>query len=75
MNLLNFIEQYLEQAYIAHFKAQRDQNRVICKKCGGNKHIWLKNKLNYECKHCHSRQSLIKFNLAGCEPYRLQGGT
>jgi len=44
MNLLNFIEQYPdEQACIAHFKAQRDKNGVICKKCGGNEHIWLKN--------------------------------
>jgi len=59
MNLLNFIEEYPdEQACIAHFKAQRDKNGVTCKKCGGKEHIWLKNKLNYECKHCHSRQSL-----------------
>ena len=59
MNLLNFIQQYPdEQACIEHFKAQREQNGIICTKCGSIEHRWLKNKLSYECKHCHSRQSL-----------------
>jgi len=59
MNLLNFIEQYPdEQACIARFKAQRDENGIVCLQCGSQEHIWLKGKLSYECKHCHSRQSL-----------------
>jgi transposase-like protein len=59
MNLLNFIDQYPdEQACIERFKAQRDQNGIVCPKCGSHEHFWLKNKLNYECKRCHSRQSL-----------------
>ena len=59
MNLLNFIQQYPdEQSCIEHFKAQREQNGIICTKCGSIEHRWLKNKLSYECKHCHSRQSL-----------------
>ena len=34
MNLLNFIPQYPdEQSCIARFKAQRDQNGVVCLKC------------------------------------------
>jgi hypothetical protein len=42
MNLLNFIEQYPdEQSCIARFKAQRDQNGVICPKCGSREHYWL----------------------------------
>jgi hypothetical protein len=59
MNLLNFIQQYPdEQACIERFKAQRDQNGIVCPKCGFREHFWLKNKLSYECKCCHSRQSL-----------------
>jgi hypothetical protein len=59
MNLLNFTQQYPDkQACIARFKAQRDQNGVVCQKCGSIAHFWLKNKLSYECKRCHSRQSL-----------------
>jgi transposase-like protein len=41
-----------------HFKAQRDQNGVVCPKCGCKEHYWLKGKLRYECKQCHYRQSL-----------------
>ena len=59
MHLLNFTQQYPdEQACIERFKAQRDQNGTVCPKCGSRKHFWLKNKLSYECKHCHCRQSL-----------------
>jgi transposase-like protein len=59
MNLLNFIEQYPdEQACIERFKIERDQNGVVCRRCGSGEHYWLKNKLSYECKDCHSRQSL-----------------
>ena len=59
MNLLNFIQQYPdEQSCIERFKAQRNANGVVCQKCASREHFWLKNKLSYECKHCHSRQSL-----------------
>ena len=59
MNLLNFIQNFPdEESCIAHFKAQRDQIGVLCPKCGSKKHFWLKNKLRYECKDCHYRQSL-----------------
>jgi hypothetical protein len=59
MNLLNFIEQYPDEAAcIERFKAERDQNGVVCHRRGSHEHLWLKNKLSYECKHCHSRQSL-----------------
>ena len=59
MNLLNYIQQYPDaQACIERFKAQRAQNGVVCPKCGSHEHFWLKNKLSYACKYCHSRQSL-----------------
>jgi hypothetical protein len=59
MNLLNFIEQYPdERSCIEHFKAQREKNGIVCPKCGSKEHMWLRNKLSYECRRCHSRQSL-----------------
>jgi transposase-like protein len=59
MNILKFSSQFPdENACIEHFKAQRDAVGVVCPKCGGREHYWLKGKLRYECKHCHTRQSL-----------------
>ena len=59
MNVFNFTQSFPdENACISHFKALRDQNGVICCKCGSGEHYWLGNKLSYECKRCHSRQSL-----------------
>ena len=59
MNIFNFSKSFPdENACIEHFKAQREQNGVVCPKCGGKAHYWLKGKLRYECKHCHYRQSL-----------------
>jgi hypothetical protein len=59
MNIFNFSKSFPEEnACIAHFKAQREQNGVVCLKCGSKEHYWLKGKLRYECKHCHYRQSL-----------------
>jgi len=59
MTIFNFTQDFPdEDACIAHFKVLREQNGVVCCKCGGKAHYWLRNKLSYECKHCHSRQSL-----------------
>jgi hypothetical protein len=55
MNLLKYSD---EQVCIDHFKAQHEENGIVCRKCGSNEHFWLQNKLSYECKHYHSRQSL-----------------
>lgn len=59
MNIIEFTGSFPdEQACIAHFKALRDQKGVVCPKCGCREHYWLQNKLRYECKSCHCRQSL-----------------
>jgi transposase-like protein len=59
MNIIKFNEHFPDEAScILHFKALRDQKGVICPKCGSSEHIWLRNKLRYECKYCHTRQSL-----------------
>lgn len=59
MNILEFIQKFPDEAACRlKFKEQRDQIGVICNKCGSKEHFWLKNKQCYECKHCHSRQSI-----------------
>jgi hypothetical protein len=47
-----------EESCILHYKGQRDKEGVICNKCGGNEHYWLKNKIAYQCKSCSARQTL-----------------
>ena len=40
------------------FKAQRDKQGVVCKKCSCTEHYWKKDKWSYECKSCKFRISL-----------------
>lgn len=47
-----------EQSCRVHFKEQRDKEGVICNKCRGPQHYWLKNKWAYQCKSCEARQTL-----------------
>lgn len=59
MNILNFMLRFPDEAScIAYLKEQREQSGVVCKHCGCTEHRWDANKLSFECKHCHSRQSL-----------------
>ena len=59
MNLLNFAEQYPDEASCkSKWKAIRDKAGVVCPHCGGKEHYWKKDKENYECKECGYRQSL-----------------
>ena len=41
-----------------HFKEQRDKQGVVCHRCQGKDHYWLKNKCSYQCKSCKARISL-----------------
>ena len=36
----------------------REQEGVICKKCGSIEHYWKKDKKSFECKECNYRTSL-----------------
>jgi transposase-like protein len=59
MNLLNFVEQYPDEASCkSKWKAYRDKQGVECIRCGSKEHYWKKDKENYECKKCGYRQSL-----------------
>lgn len=59
MNILNFMQRFPDEAScIAYLKEQREQSGVACKHCGCREHRWDAKKRSFECKHCHSRQSL-----------------
>jgi len=59
MNLFSFTAHFTsEEDCRLHFKAERDKEGVVCKKCGHKEHYWLQNKWSYECKSCHFRTSL-----------------
>jgi len=59
MNIFSFTTHFsTEEACREHFKAERDKIGVICKKCGHDKHYWIKSRWSYECKNCRSRTSL-----------------
>ena len=47
-----------EQSCRLHFKEQRDLQGVVCHRCQGTNHYWLKNKWSYQCKSCKARISL-----------------
>jgi Zn ribbon nucleic-acid-binding protein len=59
MNLLNFVEQYPDEASCrVKFKEYRDQQGVVCPHCKSTQHYWKQDKECYECKKCGKRQSL-----------------
>lgn len=59
MRILDFYKEYPdEDSCRLKFKAIRDKEGVICKKCGCTEHYWKKDKWSYECKKCRFRTSL-----------------
>jgi hypothetical protein len=59
MNIINFINRFHEEASCIDFiKEQRSQLGIICKKCIGSRHYWLKNKHSFQCASCGFRTSI-----------------
>ena len=59
MSLLNFIDRFPdEESCKMEFKRIRDEQGIVCNKCGNTEHYWLQNKAHYECKSCRARMSL-----------------
>jgi len=59
MNIFTFTAHFGDDnACRLDFKAQRDKQGVVCKKCGCTHHYWKKDKWSYECKSCGFRTSL-----------------
>lgn len=47
-----------EESCREHFKKQREQEGIKCKKCDCKKHYWLKAKSQWQCKECNFRTTL-----------------
>jgi hypothetical protein len=59
MNLQDFFKKYPDEASCkAHFKAERDSQGIICKRCQGQEHYWLSTRDQYQCKKCKFRTTL-----------------
>ena len=61
MKLLDFTSTYPDEAAcVAKLRQLRESQEHICPKCGCKEWYWKNDKLCYECKHCHNRESLRK---------------
>lgn len=59
MNLIKFIESFPDESSCRiKFKEFRDEQGVICRKCGGTDHYWLQTIEQYQCKKCKARTTL-----------------
>lgn len=59
MTLLEFMNHFPDEAACKeHFRKQREQEGIICKKCGCTKHYWLKDKWQWQCADCRFRTAL-----------------
>jgi len=59
MNLIKFIESFPDESSCrTKFKEFRDEQGVICRKCGSKDHYWLCTIEKYQCKKCKTRTSL-----------------
>ena len=59
MNIIKFIESFPnEYSCRDHFRQVREQEGIICKKCGCKKHYWLKAKWQWQCSECRFRTTL-----------------
>lgn len=41
-----------------HFKAYREREGIVCKKCSSTKHYWLQSKWQWQCSECRFRTTL-----------------
>lgn len=59
MKLLEFNKIFPDEAScIAKLKELKDKEEWVCPVCGGKERYWKSDKLCYECKHCHHRESI-----------------
>ena len=59
MNLIDFADKFPdEESCKLKFKELREQEGIMCLKCGHDQHYWKRDKEMYECKKCQTRISL-----------------
>jgi predicted RNA-binding Zn-ribbon protein involved in translation (DUF1610 family) len=61
MKLMEFTQKYPdEESCIAKLRELRERDVHVCPECGHKEWYWKGNKLCYECKKCHHRESIRK---------------
>jgi ribosomal protein L37E len=59
MNLLEFVRTYPDEASCREdFRTVREKAGICCRKCGGERHYWLKAKWQWQCAACGFRTTL-----------------
>lgn len=59
MKLIEFSKHYPDEASCRlAFKQYREQEGIVCKKCGNKTHYWKKKREQWECKSCTHRTTL-----------------
>ena len=59
MRILEFVDKFPDEVSCRiDFKEQREQEGVLCKKCGHTHNYWLSSKWQWECKKCKFRTTL-----------------
>ena len=70
MNIIKFIESFPDKnSCREHFRQIREQEGIVCKKCGRKKHYWLKAKWQWQCSECRFRTTLRSETMM--ENYKL----
>ena len=59
MNLFDFNERFPDEADCAEYlKQKREDEGIVCSKCGGTKHYWLESMKLWKCANCSTRMNL-----------------
>jgi len=59
MRIQDFFRKFPDEASCkAHFKAEREKQGVVCKRCGHREHYWISTRDQYQCKKCKFRTTL-----------------
>jgi len=59
MKIYEFTAQFPDETSCKmHFKAVREQEGIICKRCGSTNHYWLQSKWQWQCTDCRFRTTL-----------------
>lgn len=59
MKIQDFFKKFPDEVSCkTHFKAERDKQGVICKRCSGMEHYWISTRDQYQCKKCKFRTTL-----------------
>ncbi len=59
IKLSQFIADFADELTCkSHLKEEREKQGIVCKKCGGDNHYWLKAKWQWQCSACRFRTTL-----------------